>query len=249
MTTIYKLNYKFNKPDERDYKFELHNAHLISTTDKFTLLNKVNIILDQGNLGSCVSNAFYQTINIISNNNIHLSRLMHYYCGRSIQGLSSLNDSGLDVRGACNIIKQYGTTNESLWPYEISKFNTLPPLNAFTNAQTYSSYTYSFVNQDIDSLTKCLYVTNAPIIFGIVIYSSFMTKQVTNSGIVPMPNKKTETSQGRHCVVMIGYDNNTNLFQCVNSWGNSWGINGVFYIPYSYVTDPSLARDFVSLKF
>jgi C1A family cysteine protease len=249
MTSIYKLNYKFNKLDKRDYKFKLYNAHLVSTTAKFTLLNKVNIILDQGALGSCVSNAFYQTINIISNNNIHLSRLMHYYCGRSINGLSSLEDSGLDIRESCNIIKQYGTTNESLWPYDISKFNILPPLKAFTNAQIYSSYTYSFVNQDIDSLTKCLFVTNAPIIFGIYVYSSFMTKQVADTGMVPMPNKETENLEGGHCIIMIGYDNTTKLFQCVNSWGTSWGVNGIFYLPYDYVIDPELSCDFATLKF
>jgi C1A family cysteine protease len=245
----YKLNYKFNKLDKRDYKFSIHNSHLLTSPNNFSLINKVNVILDQGKLGSCVSNAFCQTINMISNNNIFLSRLSHYYCGRSIEHESSLTDSGLGIRGACNIIKQYGTTDESLWPYIISNFNILPPLSAFKDSQIYPSYTYSFVNQDINSLATCLHVTNAPIIFGITLYSSFTTQEVATTGIVPMPNKNKETNIGGHCVIMIGYDNNTKLFQCINSWGKNWGEKGIFYLPYDYILDPTLAGDFVSLKF
>lgn len=245
----YKLNYKFNKLDSRDYKFSSSNLQSLKIANNFSLINKVNIILDQGKLGSCVSNAFCQTINMISNNSIFMSRLLHYYCGRSIQNLSSLTDSGLDIREACNIIKQYGTSNETLWPYVISKFNVLPPLTTFKNAQTYPSYVYSFVNQDINSLATCLQVTNTPIIFGISVYSSFITQQVATTGIVPMPNKKKESNMGGHCVVMIGYDNNKQLFECINSWGKKWGKKGVFYLPYAYVLDPTLAGDFVSLKF
>ena len=76
-----------------------------------------------------------------------------------------------------------------------------------------------------------------------------MTKQVADTGMVPMPNKETENLEGGHCIIMIGYDNTTKLFQCVNSWGTSWGVNGIFYLPYDYVIDPELSCDFATLKF
>jgi C1A family cysteine protease len=37
------------------------------------------------------------------------------------------------------------------------------------------------------------------------------------------------------------------MFLCANSWGNSWGAKGYFYLPYKYVTDSTLASDFCTL--
>ncbi len=49
---------------------------------------------------------------------------------------------------------------------------------------------------------------------------------------------------GGHAVLCTGYDNATSLFKFRNSWGTTEGDNGYFYIPYSYVTEPTLASDF-----
>jgi C1A family cysteine protease len=77
-----------------------------------------------------------------------------------------------------------------------------------------------------------------------------MSDNVTKTGIVPIPNTSTEKQIGGHCIVMIGYDNTKELFQCINSWGKNWGQNGIFYLPYQYVDSKlNLAGDFVSLKF
>jgi C1A family cysteine protease len=242
-----KLNYKFQKKDSRDYKFSLSKPKS-SLPNSFNLNKKVKTILDQGNLGSCVSNSFAQAINM-SVNSIWISRLMHYYCGRAIQETSSMDDTGLDIRKAASIIAKYGACLESVWPYNISNFNKLPSLTAFQKSKLFKLYKYSFVNQDIISLTTCLYNTQRPIIFGIMVYSSFLSNIVTTTGMVPIPDTNTETLEGGHCVVMIGYDNSTQLFTCVNSWGNTWGNKGFFYLPYAYVTNPNLASDFCSLNF
>ena len=64
------LNYKFQEVDSRDYKFTPSPIILSKITStknnipNFSLNQKNIIILDQGTLGSCVSNAFSQTINI-----------------------------------------------------------------------------------------------------------------------------------------------------------------------------------------
>ena len=242
-----KLNYKFQTHDRRDYKFTVTKTPALASS--FSLANKVTTVLDQGNLGACVSNAFAQAIGMSTNYGVNISRLFHYYCGRAIEGDSSLDDSGLDIRKAANIISKYGGCLESVWPYVIVNFNQLPPLTAFQKSKLFQKYTYSFVNQDLNSLQTCLVTTNSPIIFGITVYSSFMTQQVANTGIVPMPNTTTETLEGGHCIVMVGYNNTTQQFTCLNSWGNKWGNKGFFYLPYAYVTNPSLASDFCSLNF
>jgi C1A family cysteine protease len=82
-----------------------------------------------------------------------------------------------------------------------------------------------------------------------MIYSSFLSDTVSKTGMVPMPNTQTETLEGGHCVLMIGYSDSMQTFLCVNSWGPSWGNRGLFSIPYLYVTNPDLAADFCALNF
>jgi len=243
-----KLNHKFQEPDTRDYKFVPTKA-VNKIASSFVINRKLNNILDQGPLGSCCSNAFAKNINMVTNNNVNISRLFHYYCGRSIEGDSSQDDSGLDIRQAAKIIQQYGACSESAWSYNVVNFNMLPPLSAFKQSKLFYKYTYSFINQDLNSLKTCLISTNCPIIFGIMVYSSFLSQQVTNTGVVPMPDITKETLEGGHCVLMIGYSDATQTFMCVNSWGSAWGNRGLFSLPYLYVTNPNLALDFCALNF
>jgi hypothetical protein len=50
-----QLNYKFQKHDHRDIRYE--TDHLtIDTNSSVSLRDKMPPILDQGNIGSCVSN-------------------------------------------------------------------------------------------------------------------------------------------------------------------------------------------------
>lgn len=247
----YKLNYTFQKHDSRDFKFAPtthYDKNKNKLPDNFTITRYIGKILDQGNLGSCVSNAFAKYINIRSNNTVKISRLFHYYCGRAIEGDSSLEDTGLDIRQAAKIIAKYGACPEQACPYDISKFNSLPSLDAFKQSKYFKKYTYSFVDQDIESLKKCIHNTNSPIIFGINVYSSFFSQEVANTGEVPIPNINIEKLEGGHCILMIGYNDDTRKFKCLNSWGNNWGSNGIFYLPYDYVTDSNLAADFCTLN-
>ena len=246
------LNHKFQKPDSRDYKFVPSPSVLAKVTTpikKFCLNQKNIIVLNQGNLGSCVSNAFAQCINILSMNTLAISRLYHYYCGRAIGGNSSMGDTGLYIRQAASIITKFGGAKESTWPYVISNFSQLPPLKVFQGSKLFRKYMYTFVNQNLISLKACLVQNNTPIVFGIMVYSSFMTAAVTNTGTVPLPNTKTETLLGGHCIIMIGYNDLTQTFTCVNSWGTAWGAKGYFTLPYAYVTNPALASDFCFINF
>jgi len=245
-----KFNHKFNTPDDRDYKYRMTEKPLLSSIFKINVNNTNNInVLSQGSIGSCVSNSFALSVNILSRNTISLSRLFHYYCGRSIDGDSSLEDSGLDIRQAAKIISQYGVVAESEWPYIESRFNVLPPLNAFQKSIPLKDYKYSFLDQNINTIKDCLSNKNRPIIFGIIVYSSFMSQAVTITGVVPMPNPSKEKSLGGHCITMIGFDDKTKTVTCVNSWGPKWGKNGTFTLPYDYVLNPALAMDFCSISF
>jgi len=76
-----------------------------------------------------------------------------------------------------------------------------------------------------------------------------MSNNVASTGIVPKPNIATEKLQGGHCMNIIGYDDSKQWFICANSWGTSWGNNGLCFIPYVYLLDSNLANDFCFTQF
>jgi len=261
MNTTRKFLYKFKVPDPRNFSIKLNEDKLLLETNKGTTTitaSKLNPtfkisylapILDQGNLGSCVCNSASLIISTQTKNRVSISRILLYALCRIYDNSSLDQDSGTTVLTCCKIIKNNGACLESVYPYTINNFSLLPSLNVFKSCNLFKNFTYYSINQDLNTLKQCLVTYNMPITFGIYVYDSFLSIQVAKTGIVPMPNTKTETLQGGHCVTMVGYDDNKSWFICANSWGTSWGSNGLFYLPYNYVLDPNLAGDFFRYTF
>lgn len=278
MTDIYsyKLDYKFQEKDIRDHVFdqnpEVENSFILKTkqnTDiivlKDNLPSKLNLyrinplteeikILDQGNIGSCVANAFALNISYITknNNNYKLSILLLYALCRIIDYSRISEDAGTTVRTAGNAIIKYGICAESVYPYtpvNVANYRLLPPLAAFKNSDKFKSFSYTFIKQGINYLDSIKGVLNnyrVPIIFGFMVYPSFMN--VTKNGLVSMPDLKKEKIQGGHCMNIIGYIDESKFFICANSWGTEWGDNGFCYMPYEYILNPRLAGDLCFLQ-
>jgi C1A family cysteine protease len=258
MQTKYKLVYNFQKPDPRDHTFksELVNGRAINTVTAkgSTLITPATIgsiftipslakILDQGNLGDCVANAFAYSIMSQTKNAIMPSRLFVYANCRCIDYTPLNHDDGTTVRTACTAISNYGVCQETVFPYNVNNFANLPPLIAFQSSSKFKTFKYTFIAQNLTSIKSCLTTYTVPIVMAIMVYSSFMTNTVAKNGIVPMPNTQTETQEGGHCVCIVGYNDATQMFKCANSWGTSWGINGYFFLPYNYVINTALAGD------
>jgi C1A family cysteine protease len=104
------------------------------------------------------------------------------------------------------------------------------------------------VGQNLNSIKNAI-SQDFPIVFGIDVYSSFESKQVSKTGVVPMPNVNTEQLLGGHAIMMISYDDTKKVFGCMNSWGTSWGNKGFFTLPYAYVLSNQLAFDFWTIHF
>jgi C1A family cysteine protease len=243
-----KLNYQFQEKDERDFKYSkiIPPKFLSKLPSQFSLQNKIGIILNQGNIGSCVSNVFALCVHMLTNKHVLISRLFHYYCGRAIGGDSSILDTGLNIRMAANIIRKFGACAEPSWPYVTTNYSVLPPLGVFKASKLFKKYNYTFLTQDLISLKSCLLVSRSPIIFGLIVYDSFMK---STNGVIPMPDTTTEQLLGGHCMLIIEYNDATQTFTCANSWGSSWGDRGLCYIPYAYLLDSNLAADFCQLNF
>lgn len=242
----HSYNYKFQPKDERDYIYKKSDIEIPVV---YNITNSSIIespILDQGQLGSCVANAASSLFYILSNGRIKLSRLQLYFCCRGIDRSKFDEDTGTYVRTALKSAGSYGLTNEAFWKYNIYKFDILPPSKSFRPVYNLKNYTYTNVPQDLESFKNCLSLGN-PIIFGFLVYSSF--ENVSDNGIIPMPNIEKETLLGGHSMLIIGFDDDKKYFKIQNSYGSNWGDKGYGYFPYEYMLDRELTGDIWTVHF
>src|SRR5215203_764779 len=118
----FKLNYTFDKPDNRDFLF---SSLLVKNVDPnylpqvVDLRTSVGMILDQGSLGSCVSHSIAYQLRYILNKkfslNIDQSRLFIYYNGRILAGYPVSQDTGISIRQGFQSVKNNGSIRESAW--------------------------------------------------------------------------------------------------------------------------------------
>jgi C1A family cysteine protease len=231
----------YNLKIERDmFPETITYFNLVKSPTSVDLRSKIPIVYDQGQLGSCTANALCY-IYIYLDPTYIPSRLFLYYNERKIDG-DIPNDLGSTLTTGIKALKTYGVCPEIDWTYNINKFTINPPSNAYTNGLNHKVIDAMRVNQSLADLKGCL-TSGFPFVMGIMVYSSFESAAVARTGIVPMPNVKTEQLLGGHAITCVGYDDTKQQFIMKNSWGTGWGDKGNFYLPYAYVTSPSLTSD------
>jgi hypothetical protein len=77
----------------------------------------------------------------------------------------------------------------------------------------------------VDPLTACFHV-----------YSDFY---VLGNGVY---HKTSDTFEGDHCVVVVGYNDSLGAWLVRNSWGTTWGMNGYGWIGYGEVNIDGWAK-------
>lgn len=205
---------------------------------------------DQGQLGSCGPNACSKLIRYCMSKAGNPSppdpsRLFIYYNTRALMG-TTRQDSGVENRYMLQAVARYGWCDESAWAYNIRKFTTKPPASCYTQGARRKVADYGTVPQNLASMRQAL-ASGHPFIFGFTVYESFESDAVAATGVVPMP-ADTEGILGGHDVLFVGYDDATQRFTFLNSWGTGWGKNGYGTIPYAYATNPGLANDFWTIR-
>lgn len=230
--------------DKRDYR-----VHAVNRTAK--LPTSVNLasncppVYDQLDIGSCTANSastMYSYVLKLMTSIVQLipSRLYVYYNTRILQGTIG-QDSGASLRNTMKALVQQGVCPEGMWGYSKLNLFTKPPDACYTEGAERQALLYASVPLVLDTMKKVLQ-TN-PFIMGILVYSSFMYATTAKTGMVPLPNTRRERLLGGHAICIIGYDDKRQAFLVRNSWGTGWGLQGDFYLPYRYATDPRLSFD------
>lgn len=233
-------------PDQRDILFV---TPAVGLPDAIDLRAGCPAIYDQGQLGSCVSNAVAAAIEFDLKRQqlqeFQPSRLFIYFNARVAEG-TVFSDSGCSIRDGVKVINRLGACAETAWPYDITQFTSRPSLQAYNDAKLTKALSYARVSQFSTQMRACL-ASGSPFVFGITVYESFESPHTTQTGQVFLPGPK-EATLGGHALLAVGYNNATQQIIFRNSWGATWGDQGYGYIPYEYLNNSNLSADFWTIK-
>ena len=226
-----------DREDIRDFKF----SHVISPAEAVKLPKTVDLrakmppVYDQGNLGSCTSNAGCAYVSYKYSRPFNLfSRLYLYYKERLLEN-NTAADSGATMRSISKALNKFGVCLEQYMPYIAENYAQAPSAEADKNAAKYKVVSYHSLNT-LDEIKQCLALRQMPVLIGMRVYASFESEYTKKTGNMSIP-KFNEQFLGNHAVLVAGYydKSKTDGYLIVrNSWGQDWGDKGYFYMPYKY---------------
>ncbi|NIF06668.1 C1 family peptidase [Chryseobacterium sp. Tr-659] len=217
---INALTFKFKNKNFESAKKALPGSYFIAGTP----------IGDQGSEGSCVGWATtYAAASSLELNfkGVNSARSPEYVFNQ----IKVSNDcQGSYVKDALNLLKNQGACSWTEMPYTDTGCSTLPNAAQKLAASTHKLTNWATVDNTDIAGVKTLLSMDLPVVIAVTVDASFDNMKNTNwiwkshSGAV----------RGGHAICVVGYDDTKKAFKVQNSWGNSWGDNGYFWIDYTF---------------
>lgn len=225
-------------PDERDYIYVPKSVIPKSAT----LRSSVGVIEDQGTIGSCTANATCSAVELICEKTQprNLSRLFNYYCSRDRDNL--LGQEGATMRSAIKAAAKEGLPLEVIYPYLPDVRDVKPPQSVYDAAALTRLLKYERIQVSrtdgsflpLQHAIKSAISEGYPVVVAMRISTQFLQLKGKNQleqnylGSPVYYNIPPWTYAGNHAVVVTGYSGDQ--IELENSWGTSWGDNGMGYI-------------------
>ncbi len=190
-------------------------------------------ISNQGLLNSCVGNAVADCFEILKGLEDpaqvqQISRLFLYYDARNYTGETNV-DNGCYIHNALNSLTKLGACREIMWEYNINNVFVQPPLEAYREASdnTISSF-FQITATGADRINQIELAirANHPVIFGTRVSSEFQNYNNGTDKVFSIPTDDV----GGHAMIIVGVRTNAagqKEFYVRNSWGNTFGLQGV----------------------
>jgi C1A family cysteine protease len=232
-----KFGAKRDVHDGRDYRLRFSPGQQIAETAD--LREWGGPIKDQGQEGSCTGHAFSSAREWIARkyeNSTPILSPQCLYVEELIAEGTFPNDEGAQPRTGCKVLTANGCCETSLWPYVAGQIVTPTPAQA-ANALKYKTGAYHRLSGLTDVLCCVSDPVPWPVPVAFQVYESFMSQQVADTGIMPMPGPD-EQCVGGHEVLCLGYDRTKQLALIQNSWGDGWGQKGYFWMPFAVLASP-----------
>lgn len=223
------------------------------------LIPEVEEVEDQGQYGTCTSNAACSVCEMIGKMNgvsYDLSRKFPYQISR-ILGFMPPEIEGAAPIDTLRAMYRYGVPDESDWPYINPNSQELPPQSIFDLAAHKKVGWYETIKRTGDERylslaeliqqVKCALSERLPVLIAMDITTSLPEQTGPWREHTYNPNAP---SMGWHAMLLIGYSDEYQKFLAQSSWGKNYGDGGFFGIPYysigSYLVELSVIRRFAN---
>lgn len=244
---IHGLGWRPDLPDWRDYDREPPALSHLPDEARLDLLPEMPPVYDQGRLGSCTANALAAAMQFDLRrqrlDDFVPSRLFIYYNERVLEKTVPY-DAGAYIRDGAKVLHRFGVCSETMWPYDLGAFMALPSRDAYELALDTKAVRYSRVAR---WAARQILAAGLGFTVGFTVYDNFMT--IGDDGVMAMPEGSV---LGGHAVFVCGYaklPHDGKLYYRVrNSWGDSWGDGGYFWMPRAYLETARLSQDFWTIE-
>lgn len=213
----YQLNAVPDVPDLRDL---IYQPALICLEDSISPPQDLEI-LDQGKEGACTGFGLAATINYLNQTKrkpVRVSARMLYEMAKKFDEWEGDDYSGSSCRGAMKGWQNMGVCSEELWPYRAEDRSELN-LQRSKNARENTPGAYYRLNHRVEDFHTAL--NEVGILYVSALVHEGWYHANIKDGVIPYRGKAT----GGHAFAIVGY--NEKGFFVQNSWGRSWGNNGV----------------------
>ena len=212
------LNTVEDSPDIRDYVYQ---PTLLSLNDKIECPKDLKI-LDQGKEGACTGFGLAAVINLQlaqRRDERKVSPRMLYEMAKKFDEWEGEEYSGSSCRGAIRGWYNTGVCSDKLGPYEASDVKWQLTLDQARDARKTTIGAYYRINKRLSDFHAALTEVNA-IYVSATVHEGWRKKNV-KKGAIPYKGAPI----GGHAFAIVGY--NREGFFVQNSWGKTWGDNGV----------------------
>jgi C1A family cysteine protease len=259
-TKILRQIYNYRAPDvtqadPRDYVFgeAQINASAMTTNSSLSLYQLTGLRVEsQSVLGSCTSQgsttSFEDLVYLLTGDlTFQASAMFNYTQSRILDGTELTEDPGTTLRSAFGNMRLAGVCRDTTWAYTRANFSLTPSPEAYEEAAMLARmFTYFEVNRKQSVLKYIIGDLGYTVVIGFVVYPSFTTSAVDESGDIPMPSD-TEIATGSdlgHVLTIVGWDDAKKVYIVMNSYGKDWGNGGGYgTLPYAYFENTDLTPE------
>lgn len=220
------------KVDLRNYKISGSAQNTKSVLEEFQITGFPMPIKNQQSVNSCVAHALSTILEYYAQTDELDSKLSTDFIYGSQYFISGRKGSGMYLLDACKCAQEFGDAPYEMCPTNTEMPDTIKFVENILDDDNKRPYIYQYL---VDNYAACS--TSDDIKYAITTYGPVLAsvKWYQNSYVdadTHILNSNYTDEFDYHAIVIYGW--NKSGFLCQNSWGNTWGNDGTFILPYEH---------------